>query len=182
MGGLAARGGLGKAEREEPGEEEEGHEQRREESEAAEGVEKGIAEEEGDGEEGGPSRGLGAEDGIDEEEIEAVEEERGCAGGGDADAGEVEDGGEKERPDGESDGGIEITAEIPVAGEVVTDSGVGVPAFVGVLRVVHPGGMVGKVGEEMGEVEAEERAEAGDPEEVQDAGSIHGPVRFSSME
>ena len=76
--------------------------------------------------------------------------------GGDTDAGEAKDGGLEQRPDREGGGGVEVAGDIPVAALEVADGGVAVPAFVGVLGPVHPGGVVGEVGLEMQGVEAEE--------------------------
>ncbi len=79
-----------------------------------------------------------------------------AAGGDEIDAGEAKERGFEERPDGESGGGVEVAGDVPVAALEVADGSVAVPAFVGVLGPVHPGGVVGEVGVEVKGVQDEE--------------------------
>jgi hypothetical protein len=83
--------------------------------------------------------------------------------GGEVDAGEAEERGFEKRPDGKGGGRVEVAGDVPVAALKVADGSVAVPAFVGVLGPVHPGGVIGEVGVEMYGVEGEE--EGGDEEE-----------------
>ena len=69
--------------------------------------------------------------------------------GSEIDSGEAEKEGFEERPDGKSGSGVEVSGNVPVAALEVADGSIAVPAFVGVLCPVHPGGVVGEVGVEM---------------------------------
>ncbi len=97
-----------------------------------------------------------AEQEVGRDEDEAEDGDGEGAGGGEVDAGEAEEGGFEKRPDGEGGGGVEVSGDVPVAALEVADGAVAVPAFVGVLGPVHPGGVVGEVGVEMEGVQGEE--------------------------
>ena len=97
-----------------------------------------------------------AEEEVGREQDEAEDGDGEGACGGETDAGEAEEGGFEQGPDGEGGGGVEVAGDVPVAALEVADGGVAVPAFVGVLGPVHPGGVVGEVGVEMEGVEGEE--------------------------
>jgi hypothetical protein len=75
--------------------------------------------------------------------------------GGDSDASEAKDGGLNQGPNREGGRRVEVAGDVPVATLEVADGGVAVPAFVGVLGPVHPGGVVGKIRPEMQGVETE---------------------------
>jgi hypothetical protein len=101
---------------------------------------------------GGPS----TEKEIRGEDDEAEDPDGQGAGGDKADSGEVKEGGFEKGQDGEGGGGVEVSGNVPVAALEVTDGGVAIPAFVGVLGPVHPGGVVGEVGAEVKGVQEEE--------------------------
>jgi len=112
--------------------------------------------------------GIELDESVEGEESEGEDAEGEGAGGDGRDAGDAEgeelDGG----PDGEGYGGVEVAFEVPVAEEVMADGGVAVPAFVGVLGPVGPGGVVGEVGVEMEEVQGEEDGCRGEQEDAHD--------------
>jgi len=85
------------------------------------------------------------------------------AGCGEIDAGKTEESGFEKGPDGESGGGVEVAGDVPVTAQEVADGSIAVPAFVGVLGPVHPGGVIGEVGAEMKGVKSQEGG--GDEEE-----------------
>src|SRR5215469_872812 len=90
----------------------------------------------------------------DEREAEDAEGESSCSYR--CYAGELEDEKLECGPYGKCDCRIEVAAPVPVAGKVMANSGVAVPAFVGVLGPVHPGRAVGEVCGEMEKVERKE--------------------------
>ena len=83
------------------------------------------------------------------------------SGGDEGNASEGEQEGFKRGQDGESGGGVEVAGDVPVAELEVADGGVAVPAFVGIFRPVHPGGLVGEVGGEVDGVQGEEEGGQG---------------------
>ena len=89
------------------------------------------------------------------------------ARGDQADSGEAEESEFEGGQNGQCDGGVEISVNIPGAEDVVLDGGFAIPTFVGVLRVVHPRGLVGEIGAEMDGVQGEERGDGGQPEPVE---------------
>ncbi len=138
-----------------------------EDGEAGEGVTEGADGEKEDrdcgGERGGTRLGGWRRESLPAaQEKPAGEQDEGedaygeCARRSDTDAGEAEDGGLEQGPDGEGGRGVEVAGDVPVATLEVADGSVAVPAFVGVLGPVHPGRVVGEVGPEMQGVEAEE--------------------------
>src|SRR5436305_607685 len=66
-------------------------------------------------------------------------------GGREAYAGVAEEKELQERPDGKGGGGVKVSGDVPMAEEEVANGSVAVPALVGVLGPVHPGGVVGEV-------------------------------------
>ena len=90
-------------------------------------------------------------------EKDAAEDGDGEGSGSDeGDAGCEKEQGFQEGPDGERGGGVEVAGKVPVAELEVADGGIAVPAFIGVLGPVHPGGEIGEVRGEMDEVKREE--------------------------
>src|ERR1035438_8917415 len=115
--------------RQQPRGQKEEDERRLQDGEPAERPEKRAGSEQRDGEQRNPPLRLRADDQIRSDQIQAKENEGKQAIGGEADSGEMEDAGQERGPDGKRDGGIEVAVEIPVAGEVVADGGVAVPAL-----------------------------------------------------
>jgi hypothetical protein len=170
----------------EQGEEGEEDEQGLEDGEAGKYVAEGADGEEQDGYRRGERGGMAgtgmkgraaADEEVGDEQDEREDGDGESARGGEADSGEVEDESFEEGPDGQRGGGIEVSGNIPVAELEVSNGGVTVPSFVGVLGPIHPGGVVGEVGFEVKGVQIQKDGGSAEEQDVDRAAKREAKTR-----
>ena len=170
--GASARRCLPESQRQQPRREHQAHQQRLQDRETAEGIEERAGCQKRDRRERDPTRRLRPQHGIAEQQIRAEDGDDEDARRGHADASEAKYPGQQQRPHGQRHRGVEVAAPKPMPAEKKAGGRAAVPAFIRVLGIVHPRGIVGEIGERVHEVQADKHENAHGPQSVQTGRSV----------